>query len=183
VLTANVALAVRGAPTFDELEASFAGGTSQAQSAYALSFRAVAELASLDPDRGLTLFFQYWERGRNMDSAMRQAFGLTLDGFEREFRQRTRRRYGALALVADLSLAFFVFSLMLLPFIVSRRVRDRRKLRALIAADAAAEQAERESVLAMLLSLGIVPNASGGGASPPTKSPQERAATDEHGEA
>ncbi|MEO8562115.1 MAG: hypothetical protein ABI601_08585 [bacterium] len=183
VLAANVALAVRGAPTLDELEASFAGGASQAQSAYALSFRAVAELASFDPDRGLTLFFRYWESGRNMDSAMRQAYGMTLDGFERQFRQRTRRRYGALALVADLSLVFFLFSLILLPFIVSRRVRDRRKLRALVAADAAAEQAERESVHAMLLSLGIVSNAPSDAAAPPTNAPPERAATDEHGDA
>jgi hypothetical protein len=183
VLAANVALAVRGAPTLDELEASFTGGASQAQSAYALSFRAVAELASLDPERGLSLFFRYWESGRNMDSAIRQAFGTTLDGFERQFRQRTRRRYGALALVADLSLAFFVFTLMLLPFIVSRRIRDRRKLRAMLAADAAAEQAERDSVLAMLVALGIEPKVPGGRAAPPTNAPSEGAAPEEHGDA
>jgi hypothetical protein len=182
VLAANVALALRGTPTLDELEASFSGGSSQAQWAYALSYRAVSELAALDPERGLTLFFRYWENGRNMDSALRQAFGLTLGGFEREYRQKTRRRYGALALVADLSLVFLVLSLMLLPFIVSRRVRDRRKLRALLAADAAAEQAERESVLAMLLALGIQPDGTGGTPPTPTKTPPEAAPTDERGD-
>ena len=151
VLATNVALALRGAPTFERLEASFAGGSTAAQSAYALSYRAVVELASLDPERGLTLFFHYWETGRNLDSAIRQAFGLTLDGFEREFQRRVRRRYGALALLADLSLVFLVTGLALLPFFVARRARDRRRLREMLAADAAAERAERESILAMLL--------------------------------
>jgi hypothetical protein len=181
VLTANVALALRGTPTLDELEASFAGGPSQAQAAYALSYRAVSEMASLDPERGLTLFFHYWENGRNMDSALRQAFGLTTDGFEREFRLRTRRRYGGLALVADVSLMFLVLSLMLLPFIVSRRVRDRRKLRALLAADAAAEQAERESVLAMLLALGIRPDGATGELPGTMKSASDGPSSDERG--
>ena len=151
VLATNVALALRGAPTFERLEASFAGGSTAAQSAYALSYRAVAEMASLDPERGLTLLFRYWETGRNLDSAVRQAFGLTLNGFEREFQQRVRRRYGALALLADLSLVFLVTGLALLPFFVARRARDRRRLREMLAADAAAERAERESILAMLL--------------------------------
>jgi len=151
VLATNVALALRGAPTFERLETSFAGGSTAAQSAYALSYRAVAEMASLDPERGLTLLFRYWETGRNLDSAVRQAFGLTLNGFEREFQQRVRRRYGALALLADLTLVFLVTGLALLPFFVARRARDRRRLREMLAADAAAERAERESILAMLL--------------------------------
>ena len=181
-LAANVAIALRGTPTLDELEASFAGGATQAQSAYALSYRAVSELAALDPERGLTLFFRYWENGRNMDSAIRQAYGMTLDGFERRFRLRTRRRYGGLGLVADLSLVFLVLSVMLLPFIMSRRIRDRKKLRALLAADAAAEQAERESVMAMLLALGIAPE-HGGSVGPSTNSVVDGAPTDERGDA
>ena len=151
VLATNVALALRGAPTLDRLEASFTGGSVAAQSAYALSYRAVAEMATLDPERGLTLLFRYWESGRNLDSALRQAFGLTLNGFEREFQRRVRRRYGALALLADLSLVFLVTGLALLPFFASRRARDRRRLREMLAADAAAERAERESILAVLL--------------------------------
>jgi hypothetical protein len=167
VLAANVVLALRGVPSLEQLEDGFSGGPSAAQSAYALSYRAVTELASLDPDRGLSLFFQYWAKAPSMDAAVRQAFGITLVGFEHEFQQRTRRRYGALALFADLSLVFLIMTTLILPFFVARRVRDRRKLRALLAADAAAEQAERESVLAMLLQLGIDPNAPSGQSSIP----------------
>jgi hypothetical protein len=157
VLATNVALALRGAPTFDQLEDSFNGGATAAQSAYALSYRAVEEMASLDPERGLTLFFRYWESGRSLDAAVRQAFGMTLSGFEREFQTRVRRRYGALALFADLTLVFLVTGLALLPFFVARRARDRRRLRDMLAADAAAERAERESVMALLLAPDAAP--------------------------
>jgi hypothetical protein len=151
VLATNVALALRGVPTFDQLEESFSGGATTAQSAYALSYRAVAEMASLDPERGLTLLFRYWETGKSLDAAVRQAFGMTLSGFEKEFQSRVRRRYGALALFADLTLVFLVTGLALLPFFVARRARDRRRLREMLAADAAAERAARESILAELL--------------------------------
>jgi len=157
VLATNVALALRGAPTLDQLEESFGGGATAAQSAYALSYRAVVELASLDPDRGLTLFFRYWENGKNLDAAVRQAFGITLSGFEREFQLRVRLRYGALALFADLTLVFLVTGLALLPFFVARRARDRRRLREMLVADAAAERAERESILAELLGPATAP--------------------------
>jgi hypothetical protein len=157
VLATNVALALRGAPTFDQLEDSFNDGATAAQSAYALSYRAVEEMASLDPERGLTLFFRYWESGRSLDAAVRQAFGMTLSGFEREFQTRVRRRYGALALFADLTLVFLVTGLALLPFFVARRARDRRRLRDMLAADAAAERAERESVMALLLAPDAAP--------------------------
>ena len=150
-LAANVALALRGAPTLDELEASFSGGSSLAQAAYALSYRAVAELASLDRERGLSLFFRYWKQSGSMDVAVRRAYGMTLDGFEREYQSRTRRRYGALAVVADLSLVLFVVSVLMLPFFIARRVRDRRRLRAMLAADAAAERAAQASAIAFLL--------------------------------
>ena len=155
VLAANVALALRGAPSLDQLEQSFEEGSTAAQSAYALSYRAVTELASLDPERGLSLLFRYWENGRNLDSAVRQAFGMTLSGFEQEFQRRTRRRYGALAVFADLSLMFLVTSLFLLPFVVSRRARDRRRLREMLEADAIAERAERDSILAALLGIPV----------------------------
>jgi hypothetical protein len=162
VLATNVALALRAPPTFDKLQAIFNGGATAAQYAYALSYRAVVELASLDPDRGLTLFFRYWETGKSLDAAVRQAFGITLSGFEREFQTRVQRRYGALALFADLTLVFLVTGIALLPFFVARRARDRRRLRDMLAADAAAERAERDALLALLLGPHVEPPSSAG---------------------
>ena len=169
VLATNVALALRGAPTFEQLEASFAGGSVTAQSAYALSYRAVTELASLDPERGLTLLFQYWVDARNLDVAIRRAFGMTLAGFEKEFQKRVQRRYGLLALVANLSLVFLVTGVALLPFFASRRARDRRRLREMLAADAAAEQAERDSIIAVMLGPETGPTSAG----PPDGEPSQ----------
>ncbi len=151
VLAANVALALRGAPSLEQLDEGFSGGAVAAQSAYALSYRAVTELAALDTDRGLTLLFEYWTRSPSLDVAIRRAFGLTLSGFEREFQTKTMRRYGGLALFADLSLLLLALSILLLPLIVARRMRDRRRLRVLLAADAAAERLEQQDALAMLL--------------------------------
>ena len=162
VLAANVALALQGTPRLDALDEGFRGGSTAAQAAYALSYRAVMELASLDQERGLSLFFQYWADGSTLDRAVRQAFGITLSGFEKEFQKRTSRRYGGLALFADLSLAMLVLTVLLLPFLLARRARDRRRLRAMIAADEAADRAEQRSVIALLLG-----ESRPGGAGPP----------------
>lgn len=149
VLASNFALLVRGMPTLDSLEAGFHAGAGSAEQTYALAHRAVADLADLDPERGLTLFFRYWEESGRFDQAVRRAYGLTATAFERQWQERTRRRYGALALVANLSLATSLFMVAFVPLFVSRRRRDRRRLEALRAADEAADREER--ALAALL--------------------------------
>ena len=151
VLATSVALLLRGMPTLDSLDATFSGGASRADAAYALAHRAVAELAALDPERGLTLFFQYWRETRTLEVAIRRAFGVTQAQFEERWRRRTRRQYGALAIAADLSLAAALLMLFVVPLYMARRRRDRRRLEAMRAADAAAERAARESALAALL--------------------------------
>ena len=78
----SVALLVRGMPTLDSLNATFEGSAPRADAAYALAHRAIAELAALDPERGLTLFFQYWRETRSLEVAIRRAFGVTQAQFE-----------------------------------------------------------------------------------------------------
>jgi hypothetical protein len=158
-LRTNVALVIRGTPTFDELERWFSGGASRAEAAYALSYRAVAELAELDPQRGLSVLFSEWRRTGKLDTAIRNAYGLTLAGFETRWRDRTRRRYGGLAILADVTLGAFFVLLVVVPLYVARRRRDRRRMAALVAADEAADRAARESALAAFLR----PEIGGGG--------------------
>jgi peptidase MA superfamily protein len=143
VLATNVALALRRIPALDSLDAGFAAGASRANAAYALSYRAVAELAALGGDRGLALFFDYWKRTGSMDQAVRGAFGWTLARFEQEWQRRTRQRYGGLALAADLSVIGAATLLALLPLYLIRRQRDRRRMDVLVAADAVAEREAR----------------------------------------
>ena len=151
VLMTNLALAVRGMPTLDELEKSFSGGATSAQSAYALAYRAVAEMAQMDQVHGLALFFGYWRSTRSFERAMRQAFAMTSEGFEQHWRTQTRKRYGALALVSNVTLAGLVLLFVLTPLYVIRRRRDRRRLQTMKAADAAAEEAAKQRAIDELL--------------------------------
>ena len=150
VLRTNVAIALRGVPSLDELEASFRGGTVAAQSAYALAYRAVAELAA-ERGRGLPLFFEYWRETRSLERALRQAYGLTLAGFEGQWSRRTRSQYGVLALLSNLTIAASIFLVLLAPAYVARRRRDRKRLEKMRESEAAAEAAAKQSALNELL--------------------------------
>lgn len=162
-LATSLALLVRGMPTLDSLDVGFGAGAAVAEESYALAFRAVQDLAALDPERGLALFFQYWKETGRFERAVRLAYGVTADGFEREWQRRTRRRFGALALFANLSLAVGVFLVVFLPLWIGRRRRDRARLEALREADRADEREARESALALIL----------GGDAPATLAPRE----------
>jgi hypothetical protein len=137
VLAANYALALRGMPTFDELDDLFGAGATSAQAAYALAYRAVDDLAAMDPSRGLSLLLRNWRQTRSLDRALRASYGITLESFEHDWQQRTRRRYGGLALFSDFTLASVVVLLIITPLYLARRRRDRRRMAALVAADAA----------------------------------------------
>ena len=137
VLAANVALLTRGVPALDSLDVLFEGGSSAAQDGYALAYRAVADLAALDPERGLSGFFAAWRSTERFDAAVRAAYGMTAAQFETSWRARTRRRYGALAIGANVSLITVVGLVLFAPFWHARRRRDRMRLAAMRAADAA----------------------------------------------
>lgn len=153
VLATNFALAIAFGrlPTLAALDSSFLEGTTAAQSAYAFSYRAVADLAALDKLRGLNLFFAYWRRERSLEKAVRQAYGMTLGGFEVYWQATTRKRYGGLALVTDVSAGAILLGVLVGPLWLFRRRRLRRRLEAMRAADAAQAERERVSALAALL--------------------------------
>jgi hypothetical protein len=138
-------------PSLDQIELLFYRGAGDAELAYALAHRAVADLMLLDPARGLDRFFEAWRTRGSFEAALRQAFGLTSADFEKQWQRQTRRRYGALALVANLSLAFGVFALIIGPFLWQRRRRDRERLEALRRADATQEAAAAASALEAML--------------------------------
>lgn len=138
-------------PTRDSLEAGFYGGASRAEWSYAVARRVVAELAAIDEQNGLRNFFVDWKSSGSFEVGIRQAFGMTGQQFDDRWRSRTRRQYGGIAFVANLSLVVGLFGLLLGPLFYMRRKRDRRKLEAMRAADAAQEQALRESALEALL--------------------------------
>ena len=154
VVATNLALALRGMPSLAALDSGFYMGAQSADAAYALAYRAVAELAEIDPERGLTLLLSYWRESGSFEAALRQAYGMTTTTFEDRWRRRTRRRYGGVALFADAAVGAVVLLFLVGPFVVLRRRRDRLRMAALRRADAEQERRERESMLEALLRTG-----------------------------
>jgi hypothetical protein len=150
VLATNVALALHGVPTLASLDTDLVGGEGQASVSYALAYRAVADLAALDPERGLTLLLRYWKETGSLDQALRRAYGEPLDTFEAHWRASTRRRYGALAVASDLAFAVLVLLTLLAPLYVARRRRDRARMARLRVAEASADAAAAAAVAAAL---------------------------------
>lgn len=145
VLATNLGLVWRGMPTLEELDRRFEKGSSSAQEAYALAYRAVADLSALGGNRGLEPLLTEWKRQGSLERAIRLTYGITLSTFEEQWRSRTRRRYGVLALVSNLALAGALMGLLLLPLFLARRRRDKARLAALVAADAKADAAAAAS--------------------------------------
>jgi hypothetical protein len=117
----------------------------------------VEEIARSDRERGMGLFFAYWRDTQSFDRALRRAYGETTESLEARWRSRARLRYGALALVMDVSLASLVLLLVLGPLWWLRRSRDRERMQRLRMADAEQERRDRESALAELLGPGEAP--------------------------
>jgi hypothetical protein len=151
VITTNVALAWKGVPSLAALDSAFYGGAARASGAYALAHRAVVELAALDRERGLTLFFRYWRDSRDFDIAVRRAFTLTQAQFEERWRRLTRRRYGALAIFADFTIASVILLFLLVPLYISRRKRNKERLAVMSAVEAENEAKERADAIETLL--------------------------------
>ncbi len=151
VLATSVGLVWRGLPTLAGLDSGFFAGSERAQRSYALAHRAVAELAGLDPERGLSLLFGHWRREGSFERALRRAHGMSSQDFEDYWKRRVRRQFGALALAADLTLLTLLLTVLLGPMWWQRRQRLRKRLEQLREADRRQEEAERASALAALL--------------------------------
>jgi len=168
LLATNAALVLRGVPSLAALDSGFVGGSLSAEASYALAYRAVTELAGLDEERGLTLFFRYWKETGSMDQAIRRAFNITQAGFEQRWQSHTRRRYGVLAVFANLTLASLLLLVPFIPLYVARRRRERRRMATMIAAEQEAERRAVESAIEELLRTIPPPSA------PPPPSPGGR---------
>jgi len=151
LLATNLALFLRRMPSLEQLDEGFRGGSTAAEASYALAHRAVADLAALDAERGLSLFFEYWKEHRRLDPAVRAAYGITLDDYEERWKRHTRRRFGALALFGDFTVAALVMLAFTVPLYVSRRRRYRRRLEEMVTAEAETERQQRESAIEELL--------------------------------
>ena len=127
------ARAARDADASTSSTTSSTAGATTAQNAYALAYRAVVELASLDPARGLdALLRSTGSERRRWTARCARAYGITLVGLRaavaaadappvRRARAGRRRDARRASCVADL----------VLPLYLARRQRDRRRMAAL----------------------------------------------------
>lgn len=143
ILAANVALAIRGVPSFDELDRDLSAGAGRAEEAYALAHRAVSDLAAIDPGVGLSRLIANWHLSGSLDLAMRATYGMTLDGFQQDWQRGIARRYGGLALLSNLAAVSILMAALLLPLFLARRRRNRARYQALVLADEVAERSSR----------------------------------------
>jgi hypothetical protein len=82
-----------------------------------------------------------WKKTGSLEKAVRLTYGISLAEFESQWRSRTRRRYGALALLSNFAMAGLATALLVIPLYLIRRRRDRKRLTAMVEADARAEAA------------------------------------------
>ncbi len=151
IFETSVGMVWRALPSLDALEEGFQHGGIEAGWSYAMAYRIVSELEQLGGAQGLTPFLTYWKQTGSFEKAVRQAYGLTGEGFEKHWKKQTLKRYGALSVVTNVSAALGLFAILLVPLFISKRRRDQRKLEAMRVADAAQEARERESALQALL--------------------------------
>ena len=151
-LSTNAALVFRGMPSLAALDTMLASPrTTDARAAYALSLRAVSDLAALDPVHGLAPFLDAWRERRSFDLAMRRAFALTSTDFERDWQRRTRWRFAFLAVAADSAIGTLALTVLLLPLYRTRRQKQRARLEEMRRREAITELTNRSVVLDALM--------------------------------
>jgi uncharacterized membrane protein len=151
-LSVNAALVFRGMPSLAALDTMMSGARgTDARAAYALSLRAVSDLAAIDRERGLSTFFDAWRERRSFDLATRRAFTLTAADFEAGWQRRTRWRFAFLSVAADGAIGTLVLLLLLAPAWRSRRVKQRARLDELRRRESITEQSARSAALDALM--------------------------------
>lgn len=151
VLATSFGLVWRGIPSLAGLDSGFYEGAERAQRSYALAHRAVTELAALNREGGLALLLGHWQGQGSFERALRRAHGMSSVDFERHWKGRIRRQFGALALAADLTVLTLLLTVLLGPMWWQRRQRLKRRLERMREADQQQEERERATALATLL--------------------------------
>lgn len=155
-LSTNAALVFRGMPSLAALDTMLASPrTTDARAAYALSLRAVSDLAAVDPVHGLAPFLEAWRERRSFDLATRRAFALTATQFERGWQQRTRWRFAFLAVAADSAIGTIVVAALLVPLYRTRQTKQRARLDEMRRREAITERTNQSVALdALMRSIG-----------------------------
>ena len=151
-LQTNAALVFRAMPTLAALDTMLSNSrATDARAGYALALRAVTDLANLDRERGLAPLLSAWKERQSFDLAIRRAYALTSEQFERRWQQQARWQFAFLSLAADSAIVVAACLLLLGPLYRRRRREQRERLAAMREREAITERAARSQALDMLL--------------------------------
>jgi len=100
-LRVNWIVALGRVPPLRGLAVELRGGAAQAEVGYALATSAVLLLERMGGERGLAPLLAALAATGDLDQALRQTHGVSLDQFERRWREDLRRRFGWLALAGS----------------------------------------------------------------------------------
>ncbi len=109
------------------LSLGFDGSRENARAAYLLSYTAVQTLAERGGGAGLRSFFDRLRGGATVDGAVRSVYGVTLNQFERSWKEGVTERYGWLYLLSRASVFWVALTLALLVLGFRRWRYDRRR--------------------------------------------------------
>jgi hypothetical protein len=124
------------APPLDSISLQWPAGEQRARLAYLLSASAVEYLADRNGEPLFAAFLARWKREGSIDPAMRATYLMSLDAFEREWRNVVIRRYGWLLALAQVGVFWMLVTLLVLAVGWRRRRRDRDRLAAMEVAEA-----------------------------------------------
>ena len=124
----RLALLGGGAPPLDSLRLGWPGRQGDARLAYLLSASAVSHLASIGGEDSFAAFIDLWRRGQDFDSALRSVYGLTLSGFEADWRAMVKRRYGWMLALSQMGVVWAIIAGLVVLLTLPRRRRNREKL-------------------------------------------------------
>ena len=156
-LAVNAALLFRRMPGLSSLDSLLTSPRpATARAGYTLALRAVTDLATIDAARGLEPLLVAWKDRGTFDLALRRAYALTTEDFERDWRRRTRWTFAFLAVAGDsAALTLGVILLLgpvLLPAYLSRRREKRARLESMRTREEILDRAMRGAELDALLS-------------------------------
>ena len=151
-LAVNAALVFRRMPSLAALDTLLTSPRPEvARAGYSLALRAVTDLALIDRVRGLDPLLVEWKARGTLDLALRGAFAVTTEGFERDWQQRTRWRFALLSVVLDSAMGGLALVLLFAPLYRSRRNAQRARLDEMRRREAITELTNRSEAVDTLM--------------------------------
>lgn len=124
----SLAILVRKVQPLAQLRSDFPAEEARARRAYLQSYTVVEYIFTRWDDSQLELLFSRWNEQGDLDQALRQTLGLTLDQLEGQWMQWAQGRYGWMTFLTDFSVIWILGGGLFIAVYVIRRRAYRKRL-------------------------------------------------------